>query len=424
DDRPFLVSSVMGEVSEQELSAAALVHPIVRVSRDSSGRRGSGDPSLAESYIQVQFGPLSPARRDALLTGVRETLEDVEAAVNDYAALRTRMASAAEELARARTNASGDELRECVEFLRWLENANFVFLGARDYQFAREGNGEFARDEPIVMEETGLGVLRDPNRFVLRRAAEPSVLTPEIARFLQEPSPIVVAKSNLRSRVHRRAMADYIGVKRYGPRGEVVGETRFVGLFTAEAYNEPTREIPLLRRKVERVTAKVAALPGSHKSKVLRNVLETFPRDELFQTTEAELTQLALGVLHLIDRPRPSVLLRRDRFNRFLSALVYVPKERFNSLVREQIGRRLEEAFGGRISSFTPYLGDGSLARIHFIVSEIDRDRPSPDPAQLDEDLARITRGWEDRFEEVLSASPDDPYRLAAIRKRYLAAFG
>jgi glutamate dehydrogenase len=424
DDRPFLVSSVMGEVSDQELSAAALVHPIVRVCRDDKGVRGPGDPHLPESYIQVQFGPLSPARREALLAGVRETLEDVEAAVRDYAALRARMTSAAVELSAAHSSVPPEELRETVEFLRWLENANFVFLGARDYQFAREGNGEFARDEPIVLEETGLGVLRDPNRFVLRRAAEPSVLTPEIARFLQEPAPIVVAKSNLRSRVHRRAVADYVGVKRYGPKGEVIGETRFVGLFTADAYNEPTREIPLLRRKVERVNSRVAALPGSHKSKVLRNVLETLPRDELFQATEAELTQLALGVLHLIDRPRPSVLLRRDRFNRFLSAMAYVPKERFNSTVRELIGRRLEEVFGGRITAFTPYLGDGPLARIHFIISDIDRSRPDPDPMVLDAELAQLTRTWEDRFEDVLRASADDPYRLSAIRRRYLSAFG
>jgi len=423
DDQPFLVSSIMGEVSDQELSAVALAHPIVRVSRDGAGRRCAGDAMLAESYIQVQFPELGPARSEALLTGVRETLADLDLAVGDYEALRARMADVSEELARARTNAPPDELKECVAFLKWLEQANFVFLGARDYAFPREPDGGFARDEPIILEETGLGILRDPNRFVLRRAAEPSLLTAEIARFLQEPSPIVVAKSNLRSRVHRRATADYIGVKRYGSSGEVVGETRFVGLFTADAYNEPTREIPLLRRKVERVMGKVAALPGSHKSKVLRNVLETFPRDELFQVTEAELTNLALSVLHLIDRPRPAALLRRDRFNRFVSALVYVPKERFNSTVREAIGRVLERHLGGRVSAHMPTLSEGPLARIHYIISDIDRDRPDPHPDLLDEELCRLTRTWEDRFEEALRDARDDVYRVAAMRRRYLSAF-
>jgi glutamate dehydrogenase len=423
DDGPFLVSSIMGEVSEQELTALALVHPIVRVCRDGGGKRCVGDPIVAESYIQVQFETLSEARAQALLEGVRATLEDVSAAVGDYPALRNRMAALADELDRAPGQMDIEAARENVAFLRWLEGSSFVFLGARDYAFAREGDGQFVRDEPIVMEETGLGLLRDPNRFVLRRAAEPSMLTPEIARFLQEPAALVVAKSNLRSRVHRRVAADYIGVKRYDAKGEVIGETRFVGLFTAEAYNEPTREIPLLRQKVRRVLERAGVIPGSHNAKVLANLVETFPRDELFQSTEEDLLTLAQAALHLVDRPRPRALVRRDRFNRFVSVLVYLPKERFTPSVHEQIGAMLGETFGGSVTSSLPTIGEGPLARIHFIVSDIDRERAEPDREALDERLSQISRTWEDRFEAALRARVDDPYHASETLRRYARAF-
>ncbi len=423
DDGPFLVSSIMGEVSDQELTAISLVHPIVRVCRDAAGRRCVGDASLAESYIQVQFPALSPARANALLEGVRVTLEDVSSAVRDYQALRDRMAAVADALDRAPGQLDIDAARENVAFLRWLEGASFVFLGARDYAFARENDGQFVRDEPIILEKSGLGVLRDPNRFVLRRAAEPSMLTPEIARFLQEPSALVVAKSSLRSRVHRRVAADYIGVKRFDAQGEVIGETRFVGLFTAEAYNEPTREIPLLRQKVRRVVERAGVIPGSHNAKVLANLVETFPRDELFQSTEEDLLALAQAALHLADRPRPRALVRRDRFNRFVSVLVYLPKERFTAAVREQVGALLGETYGGSVTSSLPTIGEGPLARIHFIVSDIDRERAEPDRDALDERLAQISRTWEDRFEAALRARADDAHHTGETLRRYANAF-
>ncbi|MBU6373720.1 MAG: NAD-glutamate dehydrogenase [Alphaproteobacteria bacterium] len=388
-DMPFLVDSVMGEVAEQGLSTHALFHPIVD--------RGRGP----ESLIQVHLGDLAPARADALANGVRATLADVRAAVDDFEALKARMHACRTELA-ASLGVETEERHEALAFLDWLLSGAFTFLGARDYAFARDAAGEFVQDEPIILEKTGLGILRAPERYVLRRGSEPAIVTREIRRFLEEPSPIVVAKSSYASRVHRRAPADYIGVKRYDAMGGVVGETRFVGLFTSDAYNEMTRDIPVLRKKTARVVARAGFAPGSHNARILQNIVETYPRDELFQIGEDDLYRVSTEILTLSARPRPRVFVRRDRFNRFVVALAYLPKDRFNSALREAVGARLVEAYGGQVAAFYPELGDGPLARIRFIIQDIDRDRPDPDMAALERDVAALTRSWEDDLDAAL----------------------
>ncbi|HWA01382.1 MAG TPA: NAD-glutamate dehydrogenase [Caulobacterales bacterium] len=413
-DMPFLVDSVMGEIADQSIAPLAMFHPIAPAAS------GQGRDSL----IQVHMPPLTPARAAALQDGVRATLADVRASVADFAAMKRNMLDRANELSRARSNAPAEEAAEGVALLRWLAADRFTFLGARDYQYSRDEAGRLLPDEPVILESTGLGVLRDPERYVLRSTAEPFLLTPKLQRLIEEPTPIIVSKSTMRSRVHRRTDADYIGVKRYGADGEVIGETRFVGLFGSDAFTEPTREIPVLRRKVEWIMAEAGFAPGGHSYKTLGHILESYPRDEFWQSSREELFRNARGILHLLDRPRPRVFTRRDRFNRFVSALAFLPKERFNSTLRKAVGKRLEEAYGGRVESFFPNLGEGPLARVHFVIADIDKTRPDPDPRQLDADVAALTRTWEDAFVSALRESElFDAQARQDVERRFQAAF-
>jgi len=393
-DIPFLVDSVMGELAEQGIAPLAMFHPLAP-SKSGEGR---------DSLIQVHVPRLSQARSKALHEGVRETLKDVEAAVADYKRMRERMLRCAEELEAAKTNAPREEVVEAVELLRWLAADKFTFLGARDYDYAREGES-YKADEPVILEASCLGVLCDVERYVLRTSAEPMLLTPELKRLLAEPDPLIVAKSTLRSRVHRRTTADYVGVRRYNERGEVIGEVRFVGLFTSESFTEPTRNIPVLRRKAEWVMKQAGFTPGGHNAKTLRKIIESYPREELWQMSREELAEITRGVLHLLDRPRARVFLRRDRFNRFATALAYIPKERFNTDVRERVGEAIARAYGGQVESFQPQLGEGQLARVLFVIGEIDKARPSPDPLALDAEIAALTRTWDDRYSDALMRS-------------------
>ncbi|MGE0740025.1 MAG: NAD-glutamate dehydrogenase [Hyphomonadaceae bacterium] len=394
-DMPFLVDSVMGEIADQGIASLAMFHPLAP-SASGQGR---------DSLIQVHLPRLSAQRAKALHDGVRASLADVRAAVADFHAMRTRMLDAAAELETAKTNAPAEEAAEAVALLRWLAADKFTFLGARDYKYARNPDGGYKADEPEILTHSCLGVLRDLDLYVLRTSAEPMVLTPELKRLVQEPAPLIVAKSTIRARVHRRTTADYISVKRYNAEGEAIGEIRFVGLFTSESFTEPTRNIPMLRRKAEWVMNEAGFAAGGHNAKTLRKIIEYYPREELWQMSRDELLSIARGVLHLLDRPRARVFTRRDRFNRFVTALAYIPKDRYDTNTRERAGRAIAAAYGGEVESFTPQLGEGQLARVLFVIGDIDKTRPDPDQRRLDHALAEITHTWVDDFADALMRS-------------------
>ena len=263
DDAPFLVDSIMGEIAERGLSVRALFHPIVEVRRDRAGVRGETGQPRRESMIQVILDPIGADREKALVAGVTETLKDVRAAVEDFPEMLALMARTLTELQTHASKARGEE----TAFLAWMEAEHFVFLGAREYEYPRLKSGDYAPEEPVYKPTDGLGVLRDPERTVLRRTNEPAILMGQVKdRLLSDPA-VTVAKSNVKSRVHRRSYMDYVGIKRYDAEDRPIGEVRFVGLFSAEAYDQPAGAVPLIREKVANVLRRAGAQPGSHNEK-------------------------------------------------------------------------------------------------------------------------------------------------------------
>ncbi|MBL8772573.1 MAG: NAD-glutamate dehydrogenase [Phenylobacterium sp.] len=418
DDAPFLVDSIMGEIADQGLSVRAMIHPIVTVQRDRTGVRGESGAPRRESMIQVLIEDAGPGREKALLEGVKATLSDVRAAVEDFPEMLGLMGRTIDELA-----ASGKARPDEVDFLKWLSAEHFVFLGARVYEYPRLKSGEYAAEEPLYQAKDGLGVLRDPERTVLRRANEPAVLMKAMKdRIVRDPA-LTIAKSNVKSRVHRRGYMDYVGIKRYGDDGRPWGEVRFVGLFTAEAYDQPAGAVPLVREKVARVLQRAGATPGSYNEKRLKNIVENHPRDELFQVSEDELLGIALGVLHLADRPRVRLFERRDPFDRFASVLLFVPRDRYDSDLRRRAGEILAAAYGGRLSAYYPAFSDSPLARVHFIIGFTPGLHRTPDLRQVEAEIAEAARTWEDRFGAALRGSGRDGDAIAALSARYGEAF-
>ncbi len=390
-DAPFLVDSIMGEVADAGAEVKAMFHPVIERGAD---RR---------SMIQVWLAPLSRERRRRLLERVGEAVADVWMAVNDWPAMQALMGRTIAELEAAAPGDPG-ELAEDLEFLKWMDGGHFVFLGARCYEYPRTAEGGYAAEEPLIEPEGSLGVLRDRDRAVLRRANEPAVLSAALRRRLEAAEPLVVAKSNLRSRVHRRAYMDYVGVRRYGPDGKPGGEVRFVGLFTAEAYNEPAAETPLLRRKVERVMTRAGFSKGGHNAIRLANILETYPRDELFQMRGEELLATALDILHLSDRPKVKLFVRHDPFDRFVSVLFYAPRERYDTRLRQRAGDILAAAYGGRVTAYFR----ASPTRRWRASTTSSRSPPKrhldPEIGEVEERVARAARTWTDDLEEGPSA--------------------
>ena len=402
-DMPFLVDSLLGECAAQGFEVRTLFHPIVRLA---DGRM--------VSVIQIHLPRLTEEESRRLADGARKTLADTALVVSDFKPMKERMRAEIRRLSLLEEPRHADT-HEAVAFLEWLTKNHFVFLGCREYRFETDAEGRVLPEEPIMIEGSNLGLLRDEDLNVLSRDAEPLVLTPEIGELLAEPFPLIVAKSTLASRVHRRVACDYIGVKQYDEEGRVNGEVRFLGLFTAEAYDETARSIPFIRRRVLKVIAASGATPGGHTEKTIANLLETWPRDELFQTPSRQLGPMIMGALHLIGRPRTRLFLRRDQFDRFVSAIVYVPREAYDTTLRERITQVLVNAYEGRLTRFQPYFDTGPLARVHFQVV-LERNHPEPDPAVLEAEITRLARTWDQAFRDALMQADLDEYDREGAR--------
>lgn len=427
-DRPFLVGSILGACRELNIQTGMLLHPIVDHDRAADGRRTSSNGDQNESYIQVYLEHLDGVTSDRLEAEIRRTLNEVRLSVQDFSAMQTRMLEAAETVA-GLTHLDPSIAEESSEFLKWLAYNHFTFLGSRFYKFIQEADGSLAAAEPEIVPETSLGILRDQDRFILQRGDEPTTITGKISDFLNEPTPIIVAKASLQSRVHRRVRADYIGIKTYDDNGKVTGEIRFAGLFTADAYNALTRDVPLIRQKVSQVLTIAGKRPGSHDANALKNILETFPRDELFQISPEDLLSISTAILQLQERAETRIFFRRDKYDRYLTALVYVPRESFNSELRMRIARHLEVAFGAKLIAFYPNFSDSPLARIHFIF-DLEPGHPEPNLKRVEHEIAQLARSWNDevrglvRSEKLaLPETLDEDQITAAFSLAYKEAF-
>ncbi|MFO1147121.1 MAG: NAD-glutamate dehydrogenase [Alsobacter sp.] len=426
DNMPFLLDSTLAELTERGLEILFVAHPIVAVERDAQGKlvRFAGEATAGaqagtrrESLIHVHLDRIDdPQRRQGVIEGLHRVYADVRACVNDWARMRGRLTEVIHAYKVNPPPLDQEEVAEAISFLNWLADDNFTLLGIREYRFPDEN---LAAD-PV--EGTGLGMLADPSVKVLRRGRELVAITPEIRAFLSEPVPLIVTKASVKSRVHRRVHLDYVGVKLFTADGLLSGELRIVGLFTASAYTETTENVPFINHKVAQVLRRAGFDPASHSGRALRNVLENYPRDELFQIDIDTLLAFSLDILSLYERPRVRVLARADRFDRFVSALVYVPKDRYDSQVRQKLGELLARLYKGRFSAAYPAYPEGPLARTHYIIGRDEGETPRLDRATLEDEVNRVVRTWRDGLVEALSDSMDGP-RARALALRYREAF-
>lgn len=391
-DMPFLVDSVLNACSAEGYSVSALLHPVISL-----------DDVSQISAIQVHVPSLSPDDAERLAGEVRETLNDVSRAVTDYDGMRAAMRREIERLSR-QDHLPADMRNEAIEFLRWLETDNFVFLGKRTYSFPRGDDGSILPEEPDMVDGSNLGLLCNEQLNVLNRSAEPTVLTGEIGEFVAQRDPIIIAKSTMTSRVHRNVAADYVGIKHYDQAGRVCGETRFLGLFTAEAYDETARSMPMIRRRVTDIIQASGATAGGHSEKALANLIETWPRDELLQTDAETLAPMLIGALHLIGRPRARLFLRFDEFERFVTAIVFVPREGYDTSLRMRMAELLADVFQGEVTDFQPRFDTSPLARVTYHI-RLSPGYPKPDVEALERQIADMARTWDDAFRECLTQS-------------------
>lgn len=398
-NKPFLYDSVMGEVTSDIRDILMALHPILIVSGKKPAvlfSHGDGsEPAQRVSHIQIHMPRLSQAAAESLTTRVRHVLDQVQAAVTDWKSMLAMIDHGAADLVALDVDKKTEPARqEALAFIGWLRDNNFTFLGMREYVYTGDGNSaELSRAST-----NGLGILSDPDVLVLRLGKDQVTTTPEILDFLQGPDFLIITKANVRSVIHRRTYMDYIGIKRFDTKGKVIGELRIVGLFTSTAYTRSVTKIPLLRSKVQTVVSEFGFDPESHSGKLLLNTLEAYPRDDLFQIDADLLARFCMQINELADRPRVRVLPRIDRFDRFVSLIVYVPRDQYDSIARERIGDYFKTVYNGRVSAYYPAFPEGGVARVHFIIGRSEGKTPQIPQEQLERDIRSIVTRWEDQF--------------------------
>ncbi|GIX35649.1 MAG: glutamate dehydrogenase [Lysobacteraceae bacterium] len=408
DDMPFLVDSVSMAIAQNEAQVHAILHPVVRCQRDPAGHllgiRPEGQPeSLMHIEIDRQAEVEDVRRFEQAIQGA---LSDVRVCVRDWARMREKMQQCAERLASARLPISEEDRAEVIEFLRWVADDHFTFLGYREYEVVEADGEKVLR----AVDGSGLGLLG-----TTARASSPRPVRTLAAHERPQSGAaevLILTKTNARSTVHRPGYMDYIGVLHFDDKGEAIAEQRFIGLYTSSAYHRRPWDIPLVRRRFRGVMERSGMPADSHSGKALRHILETLPRDELFQSGEDELFRTAMGILGLQERARTKLFLRRDRYGRFFSALVYIPRERFNTEVRRRIEAMLREALHGERLDTTVQVGESALAQLHLLV----RPRPGVevevDVADLERRLSGIVRNWLDDLRDELVSRHGEPRGL------------
>jgi glutamate dehydrogenase len=400
DDMPFLVDTASLTLSEMDLGVHLIIHPVIRMGRDDKDRLTSiyskkSSSGNSESIIQFQVDRRTATEDlDEMRTRLENAFRDARRAVADWRSMEARAAEAAQNLGQWTPRVDEDLLGECQVFLNWLLDDFFIFLGVRDYEVVRRKNGSELR----VVKGSGLGILQETPETVTARPLSSLAGAARESQML----PLIITKTNARSTVHRNGYLDYIGVLRFDKRGRTIGERRFLGLFTSAAYTLNATETPLVRARVRNVLANSGLVEGSHGWKSMVHTLETLPRDDLYQASSKELAETALGVLNLQERQRVRLFIRRERFGRFYSCLVYIPREHFNTENREEIQDILKRALKGERLDYGVHVSESRLARLQLIVRPRPGAKISFDLGALEKKIVDVVRTWTDELRAIL----------------------
>ncbi|EKD70598.1 MAG: hypothetical protein ACD_46C00484G0016 [uncultured bacterium] len=405
DDIPFLVDSARMVINRHGYEIHYIIHfGGLKIKRDADHQiteilpAGIKDQNvLSEAPIYIEIDRIADeASINEIQQEIEHVLSDARVAVADWRKMLARVEEALTELQSNPSNLDTAELVESRDFLRWLMNNNFTFLGSRDYKLIGDGTTRALQ----VVPNSGLGVLRDE----LSSAASKTYadMPPQARKMALSKNILIIAKTNTKSTVHRDTYTDYIGVKRFNERGELIGERRFIGLYTSTAYHSSPRQIPFLRHKVDKILQDLEFPPDSHDGKEAVHILETLPRDDLFQASQEELLGLILAIIQLKERKRIRLLVRRDAFYRYFSCLVYVPRDIFTTNLALAMQNVLMTYFQGTECDFTPYFSDSTLARIHFLIRVNPKIPVEYDVAEIEKRLIRVARSWIDDVRDEL----------------------
>ncbi|MDQ8039701.1 MAG: NAD-glutamate dehydrogenase, partial [Rickettsiella sp.] len=423
DDKPFLVDSTLMEINRQGFNIFFCVNVgDIKLQRNSRGEivqiLDSNTTELdlrVEAFIYMEINKLSDVDTLKKLTyKLEKVLDQVDIVVEDWSKMRASMQACLRELDQNSPPYDPEDVAESKDFLRWLLNDHFTFLGCRDYELSKD------HKTLRMIKSSGLGVLRDESRSKEEKPL--TELPPEARRLAFSPQVLVISKTNTKARVHRPVYADYIGVKRFNEQGELIGEHRFIGLYTSTVYHSDPRYIPLIRRKIQLVLENSNLPLKGHAGKALLDILSSLPRDDLFQASANELAHLALGILHIQDQRAVRLFVRQDTYRRFISCLVYLPKEKLNTELQKEMEKILVREFSGIEIGFSTLFGDSNLARVHYLIRTDPKKEQSYDVKKIEAQLVKVARSWKEELRQALIEYYGEE-RVVYLIQKYSYAF-
>ncbi|MBQ4857433.1 NAD-glutamate dehydrogenase [Pseudoalteromonas sp. MMG007] len=422
-DMPFLVDSVRMAMTRENIASHLLLHCPLKIQRDSDAKISGLSNLKAEqestSTKTVFFIEIDRQTDTSVIESFKKELEsvlvDVSIAVDDWQPIRKKLVSVIKELPKRHHKKSEHEISETTEFLDWLAKDNFTLMGYREYELCPV-QGDYQLKGKM---DTSLGLMKNSTEEHSRLLSE----LPEVARQEARSSNLLIlTKTNSISRVHRPAYIDYVGIKRFDDEGNVIGEDRFIGLFSSSFYNNSATDVPVLKSKINRIMEMCDFAKGTHAYKAVLNILETYPRDELVQARENELLEVAMGVLQVQERDMCRLFVRKDAYGRFLSCMVYVPRERYNTALRRETQDILANAFNSDNKvEFTTYFSESTLARTHYTVRVTDNNIEY-NVKDIENNLVEAARTWEDKLQSALLESAGEA-RGNDLNRKYCNAF-
>ncbi len=424
DDLAFLIDSVAADINKNNFLIGILIHPNIYTSYDDKGELRDISPSSKDGYfrqahIHVQINEtLSDQAIKELEVGLYRMLDDVFQANADWKEMLKRLQQCSEDLNAARTKRPAAEIQEHCAFLDYLYDNNFTLLGYREYKFVATKNGFQSK----TIKGKSLGLLRDDVSPAYISEAEEG-LPRNLQELRRNLPPVSISKTNRLATVHRRVPMDCVAVKVYDGKGEVVGEKLFIGLFTSVTYSRSVSDVPYLRQKVESVVQMSEYIEGTHDRKALRHILEKYPRDELFQIETEELLRICENIIRLQERQRIALFLRKDPFGRYISCLVYIPRDRFGTKLRMDISDILEEETKGTCANFYTTLDDSVFARVMFVINVSQKNPPKINVKRIEQRLRDAGQTWAERLSLALSDAHEDDGYITDLTLKYADAF-
>lgn len=404
-DMPFLVDSVRMELNRRNIAIHTVNSTILSVHRDAKHRllalnddqRWEDEDFAKEALLFLEINLHTDERQlSDIARGLESVLKEVETAVDAYPELMDQARQAIDNLSRVQQPSGANEVQRSQEFLAWMIGGHYTFLGYREYDLATR-DGQEILIENVDRRKGSSGLSQLPAQEIPLDSKLPGIV-----QFYSSERLLSFAKAAEHSRVHRAAYPDYVIVKRFDEQGNFAGECRYVGLYTSSVYYRTPTIIPIIKDKIHYVVDKSGWEPNSHDGKMLRQVLETFPRDELFQTTADELYDLAVRVAQINERYRVRLFMRRGPYGKFVSCIIYVPRDLFTTAIRIKIQSIIAKAVGSSEHEFTTYFSESILARVH-LVFKVDPNNPiAYDVSKLEQRIIAVIRSWEEHLFDSL----------------------